>query len=122
MRVLVTGSAGLIGTSVVHALAGDMIVAGLDRRDGSAQSGQAAHYVCDILDQDRLTALVQAFMPHAIVHLAARVDLAETRDLSGYAANIDGVANLIDAIRRTPSVKRCIWTSTQLVCRGPCAA
>ena len=50
------------------------------------------------------------------MHLAARTDV-EGQDLGGYAANIDGVSNLVEAIRATPSVTRCIWTSTQLVCR-----
>ncbi len=42
---------------------------------------------------------------------------SNSKSLSGYAANIEGVSNLVEAIRATPSVKRCIWTSTQLVCR-----
>ncbi|MFK9714751.1 NAD-dependent epimerase/dehydratase family protein, partial [Escherichia coli] len=55
--------------------------------------------------------------PDAVVHLAARIDLDEKTDLSGYTANIEGVENLVEAIRRTPSVRRVIWTSSQLVCR-----
>lgn len=117
MRVLVTGSAGLIGSEVVKTLARDMTVAGLDNRDTKAPPGLAAQYVCDILEADRLTQIFHEFAPDAVVHLAARVDLDETRDLRGYAANIDGVANLVSAIRSSGSVKRCIWTSTQLVCR-----
>lgn len=117
MRVLITGNAGLIGSQVVKTLASDMIVAGVDKRDMEAPLGVAAHYVCDILNADRLAEIFNEFAPDAVVHLAARVDLDETRDLRGYSANIDGVANLVRAIRSSGSVKRCIWTSTQLVCR-----
>jgi nucleoside-diphosphate-sugar epimerase len=52
-----------------------------------------------------------------VVHLAARTDLEETQDIDGYAANIAGVRNLIAAVRLTPSVRRVIYTSSQLVCR-----
>src|SRR4029079_11946211 len=35
----------------------------------------------------------------------------------GYTANIEGVQNVIAAVRLTPSIRRAIWTSSQLVCR-----
>jgi nucleoside-diphosphate-sugar epimerase len=43
--------------------------------------------------------------------------LDENQSLAGYAANIDGVANVIEAIRSTPTVKRVTFVSSQLVCR-----
>ena len=91
------------------------MLASIADRQGES-TGAAVHYVCDILDRARLTACVSEFAPDAIVHLAARTDV-EGQELSGYAANIEGVSNLVEAIRATPSVTRCIWTSTQLVCR-----
>ncbi len=113
MKVLVTGSSGFIGHALVRRLkAAGWEVAGLDR-----QPGTATDFVCDILDAARLGEAVQAFSPDAIVHLAARIDLDEKTNLAGYAANIEGVQNLIAAVRLTPSVKRAIWTSSQLVCR-----
>jgi nucleoside-diphosphate-sugar epimerase len=51
------------------------------------------------------------------VHLAARTDLEETKHLKGYAANIEGVRNLVGAVRGCASVERCVYTSSQLVCR-----
>jgi GlcNAc-P-P-Und epimerase len=116
-KVLVTGSAGLIGAALVDDLIKQgMVVGGLDRRPVESATGAAVNYVCDILDGARLAACVGEFAPDAIVHLAARTDVDE-KDLSGYAANVEGVSNLVEAIRATPSVRRCIWTSTQLVCR-----
>ena len=116
-RVLVTGSTGLIGTALVKNLTEQgFVVAGLDRGPAGEFTGATVHYVCDILDRARLTACVSEFAPDAIVHLAARTDV-EGQELGGYAANIEGVSNLVEAIRATPSVTRCIWTSTQLVCR-----
>ena len=112
-KVLVTGSSGFIGHAVVRRLqAAGWEVAGLDKSRSAATD-----YLCDILHSDSLVEAVQGFAPDAIVHLAARTDLDEKTTLSGYAANTDGVQNLIAAVRLTPSVKRVIWTSSQLVCR-----
>jgi nucleoside-diphosphate-sugar epimerase len=113
MKVLVTGSSGFIGQALVRRLRAEGCnVAGLDKAPAATTD-----CVCDILDAAGLAEIVQQFSPDALVHLAARIDLDEKVDLAGYAANIDGVANVIAAIRLTPSVKRAIWTSSQLVCR-----
>jgi nucleoside-diphosphate-sugar epimerase len=88
-------------------------VAGLDK-DPSATTD----FVCSILDAAALKEVVGKFAPDALIHLAARTDLDERTDLaSGYGVNIDGVRNLVEAVRSTPTIKRVIWTSSQLVCR-----
>ena len=113
MKVLVTGSSGFVGQALVRRLkAAGWEVAGLDKGSGATSS-----YLCNILDAARLTETVRQFSPDALVHLAARTDLDEKTTLAGYAANIEGVQNLVAAVRLTPSIKRAIWTSSQLVCR-----
>jgi nucleoside-diphosphate-sugar epimerase len=113
MKVLVTGSSGFIGQALVRRLrAAGWEVAGLDKG-----SGATTDYLCNTLDAARLAEVVGEFSPDALVHLAARTDLDEKTTLAGYAANIDGVQNLIAAVRLTPSIKRAVWTSSQLVCR-----
>jgi nucleoside-diphosphate-sugar epimerase len=57
------------------------------------------------------------FQPTHVLHLAARTDLDEKKNLSGYAANIQGVDNLVQAIRKTPSIQRVIMASSMLVCK-----
>src|SRR5260221_11676362 len=112
MKVLVTGSSGFIGQALVRRLkAAGCEVAGLDQG-----SSAPSDHVCNILDAARLNDIVRRFSPHAVVHLAARTDLAEQTDLAGSSAKIDGVRNLIDAVRLTPQIRRAIWTSSQLVC------
>ena len=113
MKVLVTGSSGFIGQALVRRLtAAGWEVAGLDRG-----SSATSNYLCSILDAARLNDIVQKFSPDALVHLAARTDLDEKTDLAGYAVNVEGVQNVTAAVRLTPSIKRAIWTSSQLVCR-----
>jgi GlcNAc-P-P-Und epimerase len=81
-----------------------------------ADSGGSQTIICDILDRSGLVSALESAAPDALIHLAARVDLEETKDLAGYAANIEGVRNVIHAVRRTPAIKRAIYTSSQLVC------
>lgn len=70
----------------------------------------------DLRDRARLVDLVRSTAPAAIVHLGARTDLGG-KSLADYTANTDGVTNLIAAIQGTPSIERCLFASSQLVCR-----
>ena len=91
---------------------------GLDRRGAAEPELEERHLVCDLLDAGRVVDCLQQVRPDAVIHLAARTDLAERRDIGGYAANIDGVRHLVEAVRRTPGVNRVVYTSTQLVCKA----
>jgi nucleoside-diphosphate-sugar epimerase len=113
MKILVTGSSGFIGQALVQRLRTEgCAVVGLDKVPAAATD-----IVCDLLEADRLKEAVQHAAPDALVHLAARIDLDEKTNLAGYAANIEGVENLVEAVRLTPSIRRGVWTSSQLVCR-----
>ncbi len=100
-RILVTGADGFIGRHVVAAF-NDAV--GIDTHD------------VDLRDRPRLIEHIRAAAPVAIVHLGARTDLGG-ESVAEYAANTDGVANLIEAIDATPSVERCLFVSSQLVCK-----
>jgi GlcNAc-P-P-Und epimerase len=117
VKVLITGSNGFIGRWVTERLdqEGHETI-GLDRTERIVP-GRGTFFRCDLLDLQQLEAAFVQTRPDAVVHLAGRVDLQETRELAGYAANIDGVRNLIAAIRAAGSVRRAIYTSSQLVCR-----
>jgi GlcNAc-P-P-Und epimerase len=115
-RLLVTGSSGFIGARFMTWCRSQGIPAiGLDIRPQPA--GQLGEHVpCDIVDRERLVQAVKAASPTCIVHLAARTDL-QGKTVEEYPANSVGVSNLMHAIREAPSVERCLFTSSQLVCR-----
>lgn len=118
MKVMVTGSAGFIGTHLVDSLIGaGHTVAGLDRCAPNVNASGGFYQECDILDRDNLVEAIRRCAPDAICHLAARTDLDEKENINGYQANIRGVENVIEAIRLTPSIQRAIFTSSQLVCQ-----
>lgn len=119
MKILVTGSSGLIGRWVVSQLRAEgHTVAGLDILALTGEFGSPDFFFnCNILDRNALITIFQSFIPDAVIHLAARTDLNEKYDLNQYATNIDGVVNIVQAVRDTPSVMRVIYTSSQLVCQ-----
>lgn len=117
-KVLVTGSAGFIGSWVCTALrARGYAVAGLDSRHHAPAAEIDKELHCDLLDQGALLRHVKEWQPRFLIHLAARTDLREKTDLAGYEANIGGVRNLLHAIRATGSITRAVFTSSQLVNR-----
>lgn len=117
IKVLVTGSAGFIGEHLVCRLVREgHTVLGVDIKHPTVEPSNFSFQACNILDDPQLTAIVSDFAPQAVIHLAARTDL-EGKDIHDYESNIAGVENVISAVRETPSIKRCIFTSSQLVCK-----
>lgn len=116
---MVTGSSGMLGRRTTRLLAErGHEVWGLDRRSAPESAPGPRQLVCDLLDARRVVDCLQQARPDAVIHLAARTDLDERQDITGYAANIDGVRHLVQAVRNTPGVTRVVYTSSQLVCKA----
>lgn len=116
-RLLVTGGSGFIGTNVVEAFQGSgSSVLNIDIAPPRDPRHAPYWRRVDILDMDALRDAFVSFRPDLVIHLAARADLVEKRSVAGYAANIQGVSNVIEAIIATGSVERTFFASSRLVC------
>ncbi len=116
-KVLVTGGSGFIGTNLIEACIGNGHEAlNVDIEEPRDEKQRHVFRRVDIRDATALTDVFGEFCPTHVVHLAARTDIDEKAGLAGYDANTDGVRNMVDAVSRQSSVRRCIFTSTKLVC------
>jgi nucleoside-diphosphate-sugar epimerase len=118
-RVLITGTSGFVGSHVAALfIRRGYAVFGLDVREpGALSPAGVRHYSCNLLDRAATARVLEEVRPAIVLHLAARTDLAEQRDIAAYAANTEGVESLCDAIARAGTVQRAICTSSQLVNR-----
>jgi len=118
MKLLVTGGSGFIGTNYIELLLQDgrNEFVNIDNKPPRNVAHRDFWRECNILDARRLERIIKDFKPTHVVHLAAKTGLDE-KQLSDFAANIDGVESLVRILRETPSVERAIFTSSLLVCR-----
>jgi nucleoside-diphosphate-sugar epimerase len=117
-KIIITGGSGFIGTNLVeHFAKKGWEVLNVDIKPPRNPEHQRFWKNVDILDRDLIRYTVADFQPAALLHFAARTDLDGKSNLGEYAANIDGVCNMIDAIRKTSSIQRVVFASSQLVCQ-----
>lgn len=117
MKVACTGGSGFIGTHLVDSFLDRRIeFVNLDIKPPLKSEHYGYWQRCDILDLEKLKAILSRFRSTHVVHLAARASL-EGKALDDFRENTEGTANVLTAIKCTPSVSRVIVTSTQHVRR-----
>jgi CDP-glucose 4,6-dehydratase len=120
--VLVTGATGLLGSWLTRRLveAGANVVCLV--RDWVPQSELARSRVLDqvnvvrgdIRDRDVLERAIGEYEADTVIHLAAQaiVGIANRNPVSTFESNIQGTWNLLEACRRSPSVKSIVVASS----------
>lgn len=116
-RVIITGGSGFVGTNLVEHFSQQ----GWEVRNFDIAAPRNPDHFrfwtnLNILDQQKLIDETHQFQAEVFLHFAARTDLLERKNLAGYAANTEGVRNVIEAIRSTHSIQRTVFASSQLVC------
>ncbi|AWI25657.1 NAD-dependent epimerase/dehydratase family protein [Flavobacterium pallidum] len=135
MKILVTGSSGLIGSEVVSYFAAlDNNMIGIDnnmRADFFGAGGDTRwnqqrllnqfknfrHFEIDIRDRQQVLQFIEKHKPDVIVHTAAQPshDLAASRPFDDFDVNATGTLNLLEACRRFTPESPFIHLSTNKV-------
>jgi dTDP-4-dehydrorhamnose reductase len=91
-RILITGSAGFIGSSLFNALIAKYDVAGFD-----IVRSETTSKICDVGNDEALSADLLEFRPEVIIHTAAIKGLkaCEARKISSWKNNVDSTRAIV---------------------------
>lgn len=115
-RILITGGSGFIGTNLVehYRASGDQVI-NVDIAPPRHPLHATLWSKTDILDRQALLQAVREADPEIVFHMAARTDL-QGKSIDAYAANTQGISDLIQALRGVHALQRTIFASSMLVC------
>lgn len=76
--------------------------------------------IADIRDSDAVYKAVSDFQPHIVIHMAAQpiVRYSYENPVETFNTNVMGTVNILDAVRRTPSVESVVNVTTDKVYRN----
>jgi len=122
-KVLITGDTGFKGSWLalwLHKLGATVTGIGLDPNtsgDNYCVCGLGSvitHHTCDIRKYEKIQEIFTATNPDVVFHLAAQPLVSEsyTTPLETFETNTQGTANILEAIRHTPSVQTAVMVTS----------
>jgi len=117
-KVVISGGSGFIGTNLIsyYSRKGFKVL-NIDSKKPRNISQMKFWEKIDILDKYKMEKCLTDFKPDFFIHLAARTDL-DGNNLDDYRVNIEGVQNVLDALKKIKSLKKAIFASSMLVCEN----
>jgi GDP-4-dehydro-6-deoxy-D-mannose reductase len=101
--VLITGASGFAGSHLLQRLSGRLALVGWARSSPPADLVSLARWQhVDLLDRDRVRALVRELRPSAVYHLSGSTHVGDSLGdpANTFANNVLGTHRLFDALRR----------------------
>ena len=116
-KILVTGGSGFIGTNLIehYKSIGDKVF-NIDIKHPRNIEHMDQWHKVDILDKDKLAAIIKEIEPNIVFHMAARTDL-NGLNVDSYDVNTKGIENLISALNEIKTLDFVVFASSMLVCR-----
>lgn len=106
MKVVVTGSNGLLGQKLIELLVNkpDVTLVAVSRGDNRARIKEGYSYIsCDFMEPNALAQVLEKEQPNALIHTAAltNVDACETQVDECQRLNVDLVQEIVDWVQGT---------------------
>jgi dTDP-4-dehydrorhamnose reductase len=123
MRILVTGSNGLLGQKLVYKLSQDSSVDLIATAKGDNRLKMQIGYTyqaMDISNRENVMEVVSKFQPDCIIHTAAmtNVDACESEKEQCRILNVDAVSYLVEAIEKHSPQTHFVHLSTDFIFDG----
>ena len=117
MKVLVTGSSGYLGSiAVSHLVAKGCEVIGLDMKkpDGKVDGDGFRFYEYNSTDGSCVRDIFSRELPDAVLHFACSMNRLRNRK-EEFGMDVGGSFNVLEAARRTPSVRKFVFSSSAAI-------
>ena len=100
MKILITGSAGYIGSCLYEYLKTQYDVYGIDKTNPPIKI-QKKFFKCNLLNQQKLNNIISSIKPSFIIHLAAKSTIDFIKDKKSYIDNnLTVTQNLLKSMKK----------------------
>ena len=116
-KILITGGCGYIGSSLGNYFSDKYEVITLDKRKKNIfLNKKIKHYICNLLDKNKLKKILTKIKPDAVVHLAGQstIDLVDKKKNEYYKNNVLATNILVKIIKKL-EIPKFIFSSTAAI-------